>query len=106
MSDVPAPDTVPSLLPYQEVTNDEFAESAANFDFREIIGGYLFRGICPRCRDAMEYFHVDETVRAAHKQAAREHIVEMVCTCVVAHPGQGPDAHGCGAFWNLSLEEE
>ncbi|MFG1820833.1 hypothetical protein ACGFIF_44255 [Kribbella sp. NPDC049174] len=107
VSDVPTPNTAHSSpLRYEEVTKDEFAELAAKFEFREIIGGYLLRGICPRCGDAMEYFHVDETVRDAQRQTAQKPIIEMVCTCVVAHRGQGPDAHGCGAFWNLSVEEE
>jgi hypothetical protein len=97
--------------PYEEVTDAAFAAAAATFDLSEVIGGVVLRGACPRCDDTMEFFWVDDAIRGVGGGPAVPagpdedvRIINMLCTCAVAHPGRAPDGMGCGAYWNLTLE--
>lgn len=98
-----------SAIPYAEVTDDDFAKAAAdNFDPRKTTGGVILVGPCPRCNDPMEFPWVDDTYRGITETAtlpASRRIVTMLCTCTAPHEGRPDDGIGCGAFWNLTIED-
>ncbi len=94
----------PAGMPYQEVTDQSFAEAGAKFDVAEIVGGFTLRGACPRCCDVMEYSWVHEVVRTADDAANQPKVITVICTCVVNHPGSTAESRGCGAYWNLRVE--
>jgi hypothetical protein len=97
--------------PYAEVTDDDFATVAAeNFSIRETSGGVILVGACPRCGDPMEFPWVDDTYRGVTETATvtapvSRRIVTMLCTCTAPHEGRPGDSFGCGAFWNLAIED-
>jgi hypothetical protein len=113
--DTANPDGEP--LPYREMTDESYAESAArDFTVEEPKRGILIlRGPCPRCRAIIDIPVVDGIFFRASLRDARmwhrrrsgaDHEEPMLCTCEERHPGRPDDAVGCGAYWTLVLSRE
>jgi hypothetical protein len=96
---------------YDELTNNAFADEAARtFDVRDTTGGVILVGHCPRCGDPMEFPWVDDSYRGAHSAGvaalpAPRRVITMLCTCTCPHEGRPEDGVGCGAYWNLNIED-
>ncbi|QGN48116.1 hypothetical protein GKC29_15565 [Micromonospora sp. WMMC415] len=111
----PPPDGEP--LPYREVTDEKYAESAARtFTVDEPDPGTLvLRGPCPRCHALIDIAVVDGVFRTSRLLGAgpwrrgrstADHEEPMLCTCQESHPGRPDDAVGCGAYWTLVLSRQ
>ena len=100
-------------MPYQEVTNDEYAVHAVdNFSVEQTDGGaIIMRGTCARCHHVMEYLIGDVIrisgwrpgSRAKSTPVTAEEPEHMVCTCEAEHPNQPEGFRGCGAFWDIAV---
>jgi hypothetical protein len=104
------PAAAPTALPYAETTDPDYPIWAARFEAQPTRGGAILRGPCPRCADSMEFPVVDKVYKsirkpsaAARQQASEDLVVQMICTCSVAHPGAPQGLPGCGAYWNLQV---
>lgn len=110
---VPAPDTP---LPYVEISDDTYSESAAkNFTVTEAAPGTLvLRGPCPRCAAIIETPVVSSIFRSsrsladwlprrAPEIAGSDWVEPMMCTCEDEHPGRPQGRTGCGAHWTLTI---
>lgn len=100
-------------LPYDEVTDTEYAEKAAA-EFTIDTAGYgtlLLRGPCPRCRAVIEVPVVDRVLRDSRsitlpwtgRRRQEDHVEPMICLCVDSHPGRPDGRIGCGAYWTLLI---
>jgi len=111
---LPAPG---DLLPYQEMTDDGYAELAAQtFTVEQAEPGmYVLRGPCPRCKAIVDIPVVlsifegmrslAHPLRAASKTASGDEFVEPVlCTCEDEHPKRPQGRVGCGAYWTVIIE--
>lgn len=109
-----------AALPYVEITEDAFAEKAAEtFAVAELARGMLIlRGPCPRCQAQIDIPVVTTLFRSPHSfvglfsrkgpKAAGEDDLEpepMLCTCDDDHPGRPADRVGCGAYWTLTISK-
>lgn len=103
-------------LPYKEITEDTYAETAANeLTVTELARGTLVAsGPCPRCRDFIEITLVNKIFRywrsgggspraAAPNVREAGHEEPMMCTCQDDHPGRPEGRPGCGAYWALTI---
>lgn len=105
-------------LPYQEVTDDSYAEkAAATFTIEEPRPGLrVLRGNCPRCGalidvpvmptvfDGMRSLRRQRNGAVGQAAAAAQDIVEpMLCTCDDDHPRRPEGRKGCGAYWNFVI---
>ncbi|MFE3327950.1 hypothetical protein [Streptomyces sp. NPDC059176] len=103
-------------LPYEEVTDGQFAIDAAS-SFRFIAASGRRRGDiegpCPRCAGHM----VESLIAGGYRGAERGHAPApdrdsesdetLVCLCDADHPGRPADRpRGCGAYWNLKIIRE
>ncbi|MGV9540171.1 hypothetical protein [Nocardia beijingensis] len=96
----------PTSVPYHEHSDDDFSDRAAGrFEARETTGGYLLIGSCPRCSDSMEFPWVDDAYLNTSQPSGTRRVISMLCTCKGEHAGRDSDGIGCGAYWNLILEE-
>jgi hypothetical protein len=102
-------------MPYREVTEDRYAESAQNFTIEEPRPGTLvLRGPCPRCEAIIDIPVVSGIFRSSrllgsrgpHNSPATGQIEPMMCTCEDDHPGRPEGAFGCGAYWTLVLSRQ
>ena len=97
------------LLPYQERTDDSYAEQAAKFEVRTDDESVELTGPCPRCGHMMTYLITDFIARHWLRFAVREpdpateSEEPMLCTCDGEHPGRPSEGFGCGAYWNLKV---
>lgn len=103
-------------LPYQEMTEDGYAELAAQMFTVEQAepGMYVLRGPCPRCKaivDIPVVLSVFEGMRAlahpllASSQTASggDFVEPVLCTCEDEHPKRPEGRVGCGAYWTLII---
>jgi hypothetical protein len=103
-------------LPYAEITDDSYAERAAqNFTVVEAAPGTLvLHGPCPRCATLIDIpvvqsifrgFHFPGGWPTARHGTATEpaHNEPMICTCGDEHPGRPEGRQGCGAYWILNI---
>ncbi|GAA4205858.1 hypothetical protein [Microbispora amethystogenes] len=111
-------------LPYREGTDPAFEQqAAATFSATKTADGTLsLVGPCPRCHSGMnvvvppELFLASRTGllrrllrrsdHATFAAGAGEQKVPVVCLCSVTHPGTPPDRRGCGAYWNLIVDDQ
>ncbi len=105
------------LLPYLDISEDDYAQRAADGNFVLDVaapGSAILSGRCPRCGHSMtfpvltDYFPKGvwhEKTSAAGK-GKRETVEPMVCLCRDEHPGKPADVEGCGAHWKLILKFE
>ncbi|MBF6102304.1 hypothetical protein IU510_30250 [Nocardia cyriacigeorgica] len=108
-------DSHPSMA-YDETTDDTYPGlAAAAFDFRETTDGVVLFGPCPRCEHAMEFPWVDKSYRVtpptpspppSAPPPSDKPKIPMLCTCDAPHAGRADDGEGCGAYWNLAVEED
>ncbi len=104
------------LRPYQESTQDSYAEWAADtFTVQETEPGViLLHGRCPQCQANIEIIVVTiifasrrrlrswlRPDRAAAPDAEIEQPV--MCTCQDEHPGRPDGRIGCGAYWMMII---
>lgn len=94
-------------LPYEEVTNEEYAVQAARtFRVERVaVGLTLLHGPCPRCTAQITSPMAKVVYRDDRPEDddARFHVV--FCTCGHPHPGRPEERVGCGAYWGFLLEE-
>lgn len=93
------------LLPWIRVTEDAYALTAARtFTVDRSPGGTLrLSGPCPRCGTWFTLPVVSETVRG--RTNSRSGYVTVMCGCEEPHPQRPANRTGCGAYWNLTVEE-
>ncbi len=99
----------PQPLAFEEVTDDAFGERSASFEVRPTEGGVILHGPCPRCGDVMEFAHVERVYRGLGRR--RRHyesssVINVACTCSGEHPGRPAGEVGCGAYWNILVEND
>ncbi|MEU4240912.1 hypothetical protein [Actinoplanes sp. NPDC026619] len=93
-------------MPYEEVTDDAYAEVAAAFDVSSPAPGtLLLAGRCPRCAAEIRVPVIDGVFKNAgrFRRAPAERMAPMICTCAEEHPGRPPGRIGCGAYWLLRI---
>jgi len=96
-------------LPYSEVTEERYAQLAAqHFRVEEPGDGTLIlRGPCPRCGTTIEVPVVRSVVRTWWRRPTPEpvapHVEPMMCTCEDEHPDRPEGRYGCGAYWTLTI---
>lgn len=103
-------------LPYAEITENTYAQSAAeNFVVMEPAPGTLvLRGPCPRCAATIDIPVVSSIFRTsrslggwrwnrAAKTTESNHVEPMMCTCEDDHPNRPEGRSGCGAYWTLTI---
>jgi hypothetical protein len=104
-----------SLVPYEEIHKDEYAEEAAQrFTFTQLGSGTAeLHGPCPRCGHAIRVPVVDGVYKSfwpRRRNSAgptpppgnvREE--DIICTCEEEHPGRQEGQFGCGAYWSLEI---
>lgn len=94
-----------------ETTDAYSATAATAFVAQPTTGGIVLVGPCPRCADPMQYPWVDDSYRGILPPTglsalpANRRTAKMICTCSAPHEGRPDGEIGCGAYWNLSLEE-
>jgi hypothetical protein len=100
----------PEILPYAEITDEDYAISAAGkFRIERLDGDVtLLHGTCPRCAGPVSTPLVPVVYREAStgerpSEDGEFHVV--FCTCDHPHPNRPPDRSGCGAYWGFLLEE-
>jgi len=101
------------LLPYEEVTTDDFARRAAKeFSATQPVPGTLvLTGPCPRCGAVIQVPVVDGVFKIILPSAGRRDQAPIadrddepvICTCSESHPSRPPDKVGCGAYWLLRI---
>lgn len=112
-------------IAYAEGTDPAYeARSAQEFTVRETPdGSMLLVGPCPRCRGAMEALipaevflssrtgllarvlkRAEQHTRVAEDEDVQE--VPLMCRCTGEHAGRPSDRKGCGAHWNLVIEDQ
>jgi hypothetical protein len=105
--DLPSVDPATGRVAFAETTDQSFAERAVAFEVLTTANGVILRGACPRCRDEMEFVHVERVYRGFGRSrrtgSERDGLVEVTCTCTGQHAGRPDDEQGCGAYWNLRL---
>lgn len=118
MDDQEIATAAPDTLPYAEVTEQGYAETAATtFVARRVGPAVVLTGPCPRCQDPITCSLVDEVFRRGDPRAparpaeppprdAKPPYRTVLCTCAVAHPYRPEGRIGCGAYWTLVLEVE
>lgn len=109
-NDIPTIEPDPSA-PYKEVTKDSYADAAAqSFTAKPTTGGIHLVGPCPRCGHTMEIDVVDDGIYLGTPEPNdpdTSSLLPMICTCTgTFHEGRAPDGFGCGAYWNLAIEQE
>ena len=102
-------------LPYVELTNETYAEHAAEkFTIEEPEPGTMvLRGPCPRCQAVIEIPVVDSIFRSTRSGRfwrrrplgtdAKVHVEPMMCTCEGEHRNRPEGLVGCGAYWTLTI---
>jgi hypothetical protein len=102
------------VLPYIEMTDDTYAELAAQrFTLEEPgHGTMMLRGPCPRCHAVIEVPVVESIFRSTRGigfgrrspgRGESTHVEPMMCTCEDEHPRRPEGEIGCGAFWVLTV---
>lgn len=106
----------PSQLPYQEITDDRYAQEAApTFRIEEPRPGIrVLRGHCPRCHAIIDIPVVPTVFEGSRRSVTglfRRHdsspgeagtVEPVLCTCDNHdHPGRPEGRKGCGAYWNF-----
>jgi hypothetical protein len=106
------PGVPPGPLPYAEMTDDSYAQRAAeNFTVAEVAPGTLvLHGLCPRCGTLIDVPVVRSVFRGFSFPGARRDTASeparnepMTCTCAEEHPGRPEGLQGCGAYWVLNI---
>jgi hypothetical protein len=113
---VTRPTSKPVNLPYQEVTEDDYAAAAAEtFTVEEPKPGRrVLHGNCPRCHALIDIPIVlsvfggnrslTDLLKRRSEAAESAPVIEpMLCTCDEAHTGRPEGRTGCGAYWNFAL---
>jgi hypothetical protein len=110
-----------ALLPYRELSEDDYAQRAADRNFVLDVsepGFPILRGTCPRCGHFMLFPVLEEVYKAVRPEneqkpspakggtKGKEQTEPMICTCEEEHPGRPAEAEGCGAYWKLLLTFE
>ncbi|MER7466397.1 hypothetical protein [Streptomyces sp. NPDC097981] len=98
-------DTPAELLPYEELTRPEFAETAAaTFTAEQLSSAILLQGPCPRCRTPIEVHLLEQVVGRGEPAQPAAEPKTIFCTCTDPHPNR-PESRrsGCGAYWTLVL---
>ncbi|MFB7407293.1 hypothetical protein ACFCZ2_08945 [Streptomyces sp. NPDC056202] len=92
-------------LPFRRVTEAGYADAAARaFAVDRGPGGVVrLTGPCPRCGAWISPPAVAETVRG--RDTTGPGLVTVVCDCEEPHPQRPANRTGCGAYWNLTIEE-
>ncbi len=100
----------PAPLPYQEITDAQYAITAAKeFEVAEYGADVLtLRGPCPRCGVMIEVPIVGQVVRRVNPaaDASQPEASEgepVLCTCEEHHEGRPEGRVGCGAYWTFIL---
>jgi hypothetical protein len=105
------------LLPYEEITVPEYAETAAKTFTVEVLPGgtIILRGPCPRCDAVVQVPVVDEVFKGMRSglrsvtgvtrraKDQKDHVEPMICTCEDPHPNRPAYNVGCGAYWTLRI---
>ena len=105
----------PETLPYEEITEPSYAETAArSFTVERAKAGVaLMHGICPRCgahitSPLVAFLYRDSLVGRDKARSGQEtsddgvyHVV--FCTCDHPHPNRPVERVGCGAYWSFLL---
>jgi hypothetical protein len=110
-------------MPYQEMTDPAFGQRAADtfVASRTADRAISLVGPCPRCSSGMEVVIPGEMFLAtrtsllrralgrpdgtASPAGSQEEEVPMICLCTATHPGRPEGRKGCGAYWNLTVED-
>ncbi|MFD6231153.1 hypothetical protein ACFWFZ_30475 [Streptomyces sp. NPDC060232] len=98
-------------LPYREATSDAYATAAAGtFGARRLAEGVsLLTGPCPRCRAVISVHLVNDVLRRGVRRRARQAPPQpyrtVRCNCRAPHPGRPESLRGCGAYWNVLVEQ-
>ncbi len=93
-------------VPYQEVTDDAYAPAYVrgarilSSDPEATVLG----GTCPRCGCPCVFEHVPRTFRSP-RRGPRVREIPMMCTCTTGHEDRPAGEEGCGAYWNVRLED-
>lgn len=99
----------PTPLPYREITDQQYAITAAGeFEIEEYRPGILtLRGPCPRCGAIIEIPVVGQVVKGVTPEALSfgeaSEWEPVICTCEEPHEGRPEGRVGCGAYWNFIL---
>lgn len=91
---------------FKIVTAPRFAEEAEKkFTVTSDGRNRFFTGECPRCKHPMRFpWNLDAHLGVALDKASTN--VPFVCTCQAeVHPGTPEGRYGCGAYWDLKLDE-
>lgn len=106
------PDSAPTAgaTSFDEVTDPVLAAFADDCTVVETTTGIDLVGWCRRCRHPMTYPYPIQVVGRGilplrRPPTPREHVLTMVCTCTEEHAGRPPQEYGCGAYWNVTLED-
>lgn len=101
----------PHSVDYSVETHDSFAQTAAATFSLDVKGSAdaELNGPCPRCEDPMSFpvhSHIFRRRKRPARTASDNGLVPMICTCKsMTHQGRPDDAEGCGAYWNLRIDE-
>jgi hypothetical protein len=101
------------LLPYRHITEDHYAERAAEtFVIEETPGGPVLRGPCPRCSDPMFFPLFSDVFRGTLPDGTQpsasttaDDFEPILCTCRGEHPNRPAEYDGCGAYWNFEIPQ-
>ncbi|WP_143631415.1 hypothetical protein [Streptomyces thermovulgaris] len=99
------PDTS-APVPYHETTEERYAgEYTTGLRILSVDDeSVVLSGRCPRCGCACTYLYTHRSFRRP-RRGLREQRIPVICTCSTDHPGRPDGEEGCGAYWNVLLEQ-
>lgn len=95
-------------VPFREVSEPTYAHHVQTaFTLVESAGGaYSLRGPCPRCRGVtVALLDIRHVMRSSGSRSARTSVEHHMCECPLEHPGRPDGIPGCGAYWNIEVEQ-
>jgi hypothetical protein len=104
-----------NVLPYQEITEDDYASCAAVAftASRPVPGTLVLTGPCPRCTVIIHVPIVDGVYKSSRRRrtttaaqpepSATQRVEPVVCTCDEPHADRPANRVGCGAYWLLRI---
>ncbi|MGW5213054.1 MULTISPECIES: hypothetical protein [unclassified Streptomyces] len=93
-------------VPYREMTAEPYARDftreaqALPVDDETTV----LSGSCPRCGCSFTYTYRPRAFRGP-RRGPRVREVPVMCTCTTEHEERPVGEEGCGAYWNVRLEE-
>lgn len=64
----------------------------------------VLSGSCPRCGCSFTFTYRPRAFRSP-RRGPRVREIPVMCTCTTEHEGRPADEEGCGAYWNVRLED-